>query len=303
MQVPVSGESREEAPFLDGPVHQATRSVPRTVFDIGMNNGDDSAYYLSKGYRVIAVEANPALVERARVRFQAEIASGQILIEHLGISSAPGRFPFWINEEKDVFSSFDRLRAERGQAPCHPVDIECVTFDTLLRKHGVPYYLKLDVEGAEPYCLTTLRSFELPDYISVEAERLDYLLLLWDAGYRHFKLVDQMRHNSRLPAFTNESVLSRLAKRTCEYADRLKNRTFEVAFPRGSSGPFGEDTSGSWQSIEEVAYNWLHLHFGYNTRGSLSPDSWYDFHARASAVRLTNSGSTRTDRGQQSCSE
>jgi FkbM family methyltransferase len=230
---------------------------------------------------VIAVEANPILAQRGRVRFQAEIASGQMVIEALGISHRPGKVPFWINEERDVFSSFDLARATRGGMPCHSVVVECITFDALLKKHGVPHYLKLDVEGAEPHCLASLQSMGLPQYISVEAESLDYLLLLWQLGYRQFKIVDQMRHNSRFPDFTNDNPFSRFAKRTCAYADRFKNRVVKVPFPRGSSGPFGEETSGSWQTLEETAYNWLHLHFGHANRGSLNPDSWYDFHAKA----------------------
>jgi FkbM family methyltransferase len=248
-----------------------------------MNNGDDSAYYLSKGYRVIAVEANPILVQRGRARFHKEIASGQMVIEPFGICSHGGRLPFWINEERDVFSSFDRMKASRAGTHCHAVEVDCITLESLLKKHGVPHYMKLDVEGAEPYCLKSLLSLGLPEYISVEAESLEYLLLLWQLGYRHF-IVDQMRHNSRFPDFTNRSVFSRLGKRMCEYVDRLKNRTVRVTFPRGCSGPFGEETSGYWQSVEEVAYNWLHLHFGHSNRGSLSRNSWYDFHAKAAGT-------------------
>ena len=297
MQSPVFRDSRKAVPFVHRPeVLQQSKSVCRTVFDVGMNNGDDSAYYLSKGFTVVAVEANPILVQRAHTRFQAEIASRQMVIEPLGIRNHPGRLPFWINEERDVFSSFDRTRASRGGMSCHSVDVDCVTLDTLLKKHGVPYYLKLDVEGAEPYCLTSLQSMGLPEYISVEAESLEYLLLLWQLGYRQFKIVDQMRHNSRLPDFTNERVFSRLAKRMCGYADRLKNRASRVAFPRGCSGPFGEDTSGGWQAVEEVAYNWLHLHFGRRNRGSLSPDSWYDFHAKAAPTSIASTGLTARNR-------
>lgn len=253
----------------------------RTVIDVGMNNGDDSAHYLSQGCKVIAVEANPILVQRARVRFREEIASGQMVIEPVGICDHPRKIPFWINEERDVFSSFNHARASRDGMKCRPIDVECVRFDSLLRKHGVPYYLKLDVEGLESHCLESLQSFGLPEYVSVEAESLEHLLLLWQLGYRQFKVVDQMRHNSRFPDFTNDNVFSRLAKRACSYADRFKNRVFRVAFPRGCSGPFGENTAGGWQTIEEVSYNWLHMHFGYSTRGTLSSNSWYDFHAKA----------------------
>ncbi len=278
----VSRDSRAVVPFLrPSEFHPQKEPVSRIVFDVGMNNGDDSAYYLSKGFKVIAVEANPMLVERARVRFKAEIASGQLVIEPLGIWNRPGRIPFWINEERNVFSSFERTRASWGATHCRSVDVDCITFDTLLKKYGVPFYLKLDVEGAELHCLTSLHSIGLPEYVSVEAESLEHLLLLWEVGYRQFKIVDQMRHNSRFPDFTNDNVLSRMAKRTCAYADRFKNRVARVTFPRGCSGPFGEDLSGPWQTVEEVAYNWLHLHFGYNNRGSLNPNSWYDFHAKA----------------------
>jgi FkbM family methyltransferase len=281
--------SQKVPPFLHtSGLRREAKSVPRRVFDVGMNNGDDSAYYLSKGCVVIAVEANPLLVQGARERFSAQIASGQMVIEHLGIWDHPGKIKFWINEERDVFSSFDRSRASREGMKCHSVDVECVRFDTLLRKHGVPYYLKLDAEGAEPYCLTSLQSSELPEYVSVEAESLEYLLLLWQVGYRQFKIIDQMRHNSRFPDFTNETLFLRLAKRVSGYADRFKNRVFNVAFPQGCSGPFAENTPGDWQTVEEVAYKWLHLYFGHSKRGSLNANSWYDFHAKASSPTARN---------------
>lgn len=37
---------------------------PALVIDVGMHNGDDTAYYLHRGYRVVAIEANPAWVVR-----------------------------------------------------------------------------------------------------------------------------------------------------------------------------------------------------------------------------------------------
>ena len=37
----------------------------KLVYDIGMNDGTDSAYYLRRGYSVVAVEANPILAEES----------------------------------------------------------------------------------------------------------------------------------------------------------------------------------------------------------------------------------------------
>ena len=42
------------------------------VYDVGMNNGDDTAYYLHLGYRVVAIDADPTLIERAKLRFEQE---------------------------------------------------------------------------------------------------------------------------------------------------------------------------------------------------------------------------------------
>ncbi|HLZ43774.1 MAG TPA: FkbM family methyltransferase [Candidatus Sulfotelmatobacter sp.] len=259
-------------------------SKPKLVYDVGMNNGDDCAYYLSQGYAVVAIEANPILVQRACERFRREIAVGQLVIEQVGIVDHAFNIPFWICDERDVFSSFDAARAGRNGMRCHSVKVKCVTFDAIINKYGVPYYLKIDIEGAEHSCLKHLHSRQLPQYISVEAEDLESLVLLQELGYRKFKIVDQMRHNSNFPDFDNSSVFSRSAKQLCWYADRVKNRLGRIPFPRGSSGPFGEATRGQWQSFEDVASNWLHMRLGHYKSGTLNRYSWYDFHATTSSV-------------------
>jgi FkbM family methyltransferase len=60
----------------------------RTVFDIGMYDGADTAYCLQSGYRVVAVEANPELVQRATEKFAAEKASGQMICVNAAISTS-----------------------------------------------------------------------------------------------------------------------------------------------------------------------------------------------------------------------
>jgi hypothetical protein len=46
--------------------------LPNLIYDIGMHNGDDTAYYLSRGFNVLAVEANPKLAATATERFVEE---------------------------------------------------------------------------------------------------------------------------------------------------------------------------------------------------------------------------------------
>jgi len=45
-----------------------TKSDPKLIYDVGMHNGDDTAYYLWRGFRVVAIEPNPELVATAANR-------------------------------------------------------------------------------------------------------------------------------------------------------------------------------------------------------------------------------------------
>ena len=45
------------------------------VFDLGMNNGDDTELYLRSGYKVVAVEANPILCASVAEKFKLFIQS------------------------------------------------------------------------------------------------------------------------------------------------------------------------------------------------------------------------------------
>jgi hypothetical protein len=64
------------------------------LYDVGMNNGDDTAYYLYKGFRVVAVEADPVLVEAARERF-AEPSSSSPRTTTRSSRSIPYRCDRW----------------------------------------------------------------------------------------------------------------------------------------------------------------------------------------------------------------
>ena len=48
------------------------------MYDVGMHNGNDAAFYLHQGYRVVAIEADPVFVEQAKWRFAQEIREGRL---------------------------------------------------------------------------------------------------------------------------------------------------------------------------------------------------------------------------------
>jgi FkbM family methyltransferase len=132
------------------------------IFDIGMNDGADTAYYLHRGYRVVAVEANPQLAEEARARFRREIAAGRLTVLGVAIAGTAGVLPFWICDSHSPWSSFDYEIASRDGSTCHQIDVECRPFSDILEEHGVPYFLKIDIEGTDHLCIRDLRSGDLP---------------------------------------------------------------------------------------------------------------------------------------------
>jgi FkbM family methyltransferase len=237
------------------------RPDPGLIFDFGMHHAQDTAFYLAKGFRVVAVEANPLLVEAARRRFAAELASGQLVIEALGVGEREGRFPFYRNLDKDDWSSFDAVWGTRQGTRYEVVEIPCVNPRVLFERHGVPHYAKIDIEGADLWVVRSLQELPArPSYVSVEENRPWYFAELWAAGYRRFKLVNQRQ----VPMLR------------CPVPAR-EGREVDARFEGGATGPFGEETPGAWRSFDEI----IHL---YETTvrtptSYLAGDDWFDIHA------------------------
>jgi FkbM family methyltransferase len=66
------------------------------VFDIGFHNGSDTAHYLARGFKVVAVEANPALAAHGRALFSDAIRDGKLL--EVGIAEKAGHLDFYVND-------------------------------------------------------------------------------------------------------------------------------------------------------------------------------------------------------------
>jgi len=179
-----------------------------TIFDMGFYDGADSRAYLSGGYCVIGVEADPDLVSVALSNFAVWVATGQLQIANVAV--APHGEPsawtvFYRSKCSKEWNSFIKNVGCRACLPPHAVDLnaceqvkvtstECAgIFGTF----GVPHYVKLDIEGAETGCFQAMQRFppgtQLPFYISTEITELEYIDTLHKLGYKGFKLVRQDR--------------------------------------------------------------------------------------------------------------
>jgi len=67
------------------------------------------------------------------------------------------------------------------------IEVECTTLGDIVAEHGVPYYLKIDIEEADLDAVESLGCLKtLPRYVSAEAHSTRIVEALHDRGYRRF---------------------------------------------------------------------------------------------------------------------
>lgn len=250
--------------------------IPDLIFDVGMNNGDDTAHYLRKGYRVVSIEADPTLVEQARTRFADAVSQHRLHLVNVAIAPGTETARFWICQTNSVWNSFDRTIASRDGHTPRGIDVPCRPFAEILDRYGVPFYLKIDIEGHDHFCIDALSTPDLPRYVSFEMDdhAATSLRRLQSLGYGQFKLITQNSHT----AFEKDRGTIRRMARAVRYQCRRLRRDWQ--FPFGSSGPFGEQTDGSWHTLEDVLAIWNWYLEGQSPLGTPGLSFWHDVHAR-----------------------
>jgi FkbM family methyltransferase len=264
------------------------------VLDVGMHNGDDTAYYLARGYDVVAVEANPALCASAWKRFAPEVAAGRLSIRNVGIAEVAGEFEFWVSDYSE-WSSFHRENATKGGAQALRISVPTVRFADLLSELPTPAYVKIDIEMNDSLCLRELqRSSSVPRYVSFEghlgaAADIQFLSHL---GYGAFKCVRQNDWREITPrnvvwhGAVRKAILGSRPRSRVLAAGlyRLHYRSRSVGgwrFPAGSSGPLGRELPGRWLACDEVLDVWQHLLAIDRELDAAGLGEWFDIHAAA----------------------
>ncbi len=258
------------------------------IYDVGFHHGEDAEFYLTKGFKVVAIEAHPVLYQRGREKFSRYIESGRLTLLNLAVAENSGPISFF-ESDNDVWGSIRRDAAKRNErlgAGFREIKVEGRRFGEVLRQYGVPYYMKVDIEGADLLCLKALTELDdRPKYVSIEAE-VDVLsairhevAALSGLGYSKFKIVRQ----------------GHVPLQSCPNPAR-EGQYVEFKFPYGSSGMFGEEAPGEWLSGDQAIETyrkivrvqrlfgdkgWIRrLPFGNKVTNFIRPDvSWYDTHA------------------------
>jgi hypothetical protein len=183
------------------------------------------------------------------------------------------------------------------------VQVDVVDFSQIMQRHGVPHYMKIDIEGADTVCVDALSQFrERPDYLSIESAKTSFasikreIEILTNLGYASFMAIEQ------------SSIT-----RTQFPPSPAKEGTYTAhQFPKGSTGLFGSELGGEWKSRRRILLEYSVIRLGYylvgddgilnewNFRGArmlrlvisrflmlftrAPVPGWYDTHARHSSA-------------------
>lgn len=226
----------------------------KIIFDIGMHNGRDTRFFLDKGFQVIAVEASPVSCEEATKMFDKELKSGQLKIYNKAISEKKGKVTFIRYIGHDDWSTIVAdWNMSLYDKEVETFEVETTNVDEIIAAEGMPYYIKIDIEGSDILCLNALKNVpEIPKYISVELlsinnlkndskpDYLEILCTLRSLGYTKFQLVDQSKHATTI----------------CP-SPALEGNYVNAQFDGFSSGLFGKELPNDWKSIDDVVFDYL----------------------------------------------
>lgn len=210
------------------------------IFDIGANQGAKTDVFLRLGARVVAVEPDAASSRSLEERFLAfrirpfpvtivtravshEIGTEEMLMDGPG-SAVNTMSPKWAESLKRNSANF--RWGHRGLKFTETKLVETTTIDELIARHGIPFFVKIDVEGHE---LSALRGLGRPvPYLSFEVnlpefrpEGLECIRLLADlANNGVFNYTSDCAHGLTLRDWASADgfagVLERCSDRSIE---------------------------------------------------------------------------------------
>jgi FkbM family methyltransferase len=128
------------------------------VFDVGAHVGDRVASFRRLGARVVAIEPQPALAFTLRALYGRDRS---VTIESKAVGRNPGTLKMKINVDNPTISTASGAFIDaatgaqgwEGQVWERTIEVPVTTLDALMETHGIPAFVKIDVEGFEEEAL------------------------------------------------------------------------------------------------------------------------------------------------------
>jgi FkbM family methyltransferase len=131
------------------------------VFDIGAHVGDRVAAFRRLGAKVVAVEPQPALACTLTMLYG---RSSNVVIQRAAVGGKAGDVSLMVNTDNPTISTASNAFIHaaqdapgwQGQHWDKSIRVPMTTLDALIGEHGVPAFIKIDVEGFEEEVLIGL---------------------------------------------------------------------------------------------------------------------------------------------------
>lgn len=233
------------------------------VFDVGANVGEKTDVFVRLGARVVAVEPDEHNQEILRGKFlRYRLRPKPVWIVGNAVSDKVSVETMWIDGPGSALNTLsqkwvDALRVDRDRFDRN-VDalefaekrtVQTTTIEHLTAQHGVPFFVKIDVEGHELSVLKGLQcavpylSFEvnLPEFRQEGLQCLEVLGSLSPAG--KFNYTADCSRGLLLEQWVDSQALAHLVSSTTERCIEVFWRT-QSALPRRTSIPAGHGLKG-----------------------------------------------------------
>jgi FkbM family methyltransferase len=165
----------------------------KIAFDIGANIGQTADILLPNYDKIICFEPNPSLVLFLKSKFK---DNNKIVIENLALSDKNEIKKFNISN-CHVLSTFSddwiyNSRFSNNYSWNSKIDVQTTTLDEIINKYGIPYFIKIDVEGYEQEVFKGFTKTLNDTYFSFEWAEEQYVKInktidyLHNLGYNNF---------------------------------------------------------------------------------------------------------------------
>ncbi len=233
----------------------------KLIYDVGAHKGEDTEFYLKKGFSVIAKEAMPEFCGFLERKFANFVKEGQLKILNVAVSKIAGPIDFYIDEMMSIWGTTNLAWVRRnelfGGGKTRKIFVEARPLMDIIEEYGVPHYCKIDIEGNDLDALKSLiGSNEVPPFISIESDKRDWNRLMdefmtfRELGYSRYKIVDQTLVKFQTPP----------------RPAREGNDCGHI-FDADSSGLFGEELPGAWLDFPEAIEAYRQIFRGYALNG------------------------------------